>query len=165
MDPMGGNMSPQPSFGAMAGTMPTPNMPSPWQKAAMAMQAVNAFKAAGAMSPGVQGAGPTGVGLQAGMDAQGTAGATPAGGALAMAARCAGHAEQRIQYTQQCRDLQPHFRRSLIFSLSTNRVTQIRVEFRSAEFAPHPGFRGIPAISGSGTSKIRPAPARPARPT
>ena len=80
MDPMGGNLSPQPSFGAMAGTMPTPNMPSPWQKAAMAMQAVNAFKAAGAMSPGVQGAGPTGVGLQAGMDAQGMAGATPAGG-------------------------------------------------------------------------------------
>lgn len=80
MDPMGGNMSPQPSFGAMAGTMPTPNMPSPWQKAAMAMQAVNAFKAAGAVSPGVQGAGPAGMGMHAGMDAQGAAGTTPAGG-------------------------------------------------------------------------------------
>ena len=56
MDPMmSGHMSPQPSFAPATGGMPAPNMPSPWQKAAMAMQAVNAFKAAGGVSPGALG--------------------------------------------------------------------------------------------------------------
>ena len=54
MDPMSACMSPQPSFGAAGGAVPVPNMPSPWQ-AAVAMQAMNAFKAVGSMSPGMQG--------------------------------------------------------------------------------------------------------------